>query len=202
MAESAYSRNGATPNLQGEAFDLDALRLPQNYADVVGVQKVFNNVPVTRPDRQWFVRTHPDREAYTMVAALLLLKQDRETYLVTPSALAGAGAEAQPSILHAAINRQGSLFLWPTRLPGHDGRDNPWYQTDRDAAEYARRAWVSVRANTDARIGGYELFVATAEIPEPEWPPMTFPELVKLAFHGKIIADPQHDVLLRLAGAR
>jgi hypothetical protein len=42
-------------------FDnLSALRLDQSYADSSGVKKLLTTVPVRKPNRQDFVRVHPD----------------------------------------------------------------------------------------------------------------------------------------------
>jgi hypothetical protein len=48
----------ANPN----PFDnLSALRLDQSYADTVGVKKLLTTVPVRKPNRQGFVRVHPEQ---------------------------------------------------------------------------------------------------------------------------------------------
>jgi hypothetical protein len=180
-------------------FNLDEFRLPQDFADAAGVKKVLTRVPVRKPDRHWFVRTHPD-PAYHFTTALVEIKEDRDSdfYLVRPEALSGCMGELKPIVLHAAISRQGAFFLWPTKLPGRDGRDNLWNASARDAAEQAERCWVSVRSSTD--VGGYEVFEATAAIPDPEWPTLTMSEIVELAFKDKILDRPDHPVLLRLQG--
>ena len=41
-------------------FDPAALRLDQSFADTVGVKKHLMTVPVRKPNRQDFVRVHPD----------------------------------------------------------------------------------------------------------------------------------------------
>src|SRR5262245_51370792 len=185
--------NGTTTS----PLDLDQYRLAQNFADVAGVKKVLVRLPVRKPDRQWFVRTHPDRE-YRMSVGLLELKEDREYYLVHELALPGCMTEVQPCVLYTAISRTGVLFVWPCRLPNKDGRDSLWWASGRDAAMRAMTTWVSVRANTD--VGAYELFEATADIPEPEWPDYSFAALLGLAFKDRISRDPDHPVLLKLQG--
>ena len=66
-----------------EPLDLDRLRLSQDFADKVGVKKAIITVPVRKPERQWFVRVHPD-QAWRLKTLVLELKDDRETYLVDP----------------------------------------------------------------------------------------------------------------------
>ena len=66
-------------------FDPAALRLDQSYADTVGVKKLLTTVPVRKPNRQDFVRVHPDPTFRLTPAAIIEVKEDREVYLVTPS---------------------------------------------------------------------------------------------------------------------
>ena len=56
---------------------------------------------------------HPQMGFETM---LLDLKEDRESYLVSPSLLADVSGLAVPVSLKLAINRASVLFLWPLRL--------------------------------------------------------------------------------------
>src|SRR5262245_39194459 len=53
-----------------DLFNLDALRLSQDFASAVGVRKLITTVPVRKPSKEWFVRTHPDA-AYRLPTAVL-----------------------------------------------------------------------------------------------------------------------------------
>jgi len=68
-----------TPN----PFDPAALRLDQSFADTVGVKKQLMTVPVRKPNRQDFVRVHPDPQYRLTPAAIIDIKEDREVYLLT-----------------------------------------------------------------------------------------------------------------------
>src|SRR5262249_12734467 len=103
-----------------------------------------------------------------------------------------------PRALFTAINRQGVLFLWPIRLPGADGKVDGWSQSALEAAQKARSGWVRVSANLS--LGAYEVWEATGEFGEPDWPDKSFRELLHLAFKGKLIECPDHPVLRRLRG--
>src|SRR6266568_3638739 len=61
-------------------LDLARLRLGQDFADKVGVKKALLTVPVRKPDRQSFVRVHPD-PSWRLDTAVITLKDERETYL-------------------------------------------------------------------------------------------------------------------------
>jgi len=50
-------------------------------------------------------------------------------------------------------------------------------------------------------LGAYQIFLATAELPEPEWPEHTFSELVRLGFKGLIVDKPDHPLIQQLTGA-
>ena len=67
-----------------EGFDLESLRVSQDFVKDSGVKKLLTTVPVRKPNRQDFVRVHPD-SSYVLDTMLLNLKEERETYLVAPS---------------------------------------------------------------------------------------------------------------------
>jgi hypothetical protein len=101
-------------------------------------------------------------------------------------------------MLFTSITRQGVPFLWPIRLPGDDGKHNEWHRTALEAAQRAQTRWVRIAANMAA--GGYDLFEATGALPEPEWPDLSFRELLKIAFKDRFIRTADHPVLRRLRG--
>jgi hypothetical protein len=180
-------------------FDLASVRLPQNFAGLVGVKTLITTVPVGRPDRQTFIRTHPDPE-YRLETVLLEVKADRTPYLVAPALRDEllARNEVVPKVLFTTINRQGVLSLWPIRLPGPDGRLDPWNQSALEAALLARQHWVRVRANM--ALGANDVDQAVALTDEPTWPDLSFEEIVKIAFKHRYISSWDDEVLRRLRG--
>ncbi|HOW74053.1 MAG TPA: hypothetical protein PKY77_25900 [Phycisphaerae bacterium] len=178
-------------------IDVARLRLSQDFASNVGVKRALLTVPVRKPDRQSFVRVHPD-PTYRLQTAVLELKEDREVYLVDPALWNELPGEFVPVELFTAISRQGVLFLWPVRLPAEDGRQLEWHRSAAEAAEMAIRFWIKVVANM--ALGAYEVFQATGNLPEPEWPEKSFGELLQIAFKGRFITDMDHVVLRRLRG--
>ena len=180
------------------SFDLDRLRLSQDFPNQVGVKKAILTVPVRKPDRQWFIRVHPD-PAWRLETAVLELKDERETYLVDPELWSALPGELIPKVLFTAINRQGVALLWPVRLPGEDGRGNAWHRSAIEAANLAMTGWVRIAANMS--LGAYDVFEATAELPEPEWPEKDFQALLEIGFKDHYIRDLDHPVIRRLRGA-
>ena len=177
--------------------DLDNLRLPQDYAASLGVKKALLTVPVNKPQRQSFVRVHPDPE-YRCDTMLLEAKEDRESYLVAPELWAELPGELAPKTLFTAITRQGVVLLWPIRLPGEDGRLDEWSRSAREAAELAMAQWVRVAGNQS--LGAYEVFAAQGELADPTWPEHSFHELLKIAFKDRQIEDLEHPLVHQLLG--
>jgi hypothetical protein len=188
------------PEVAPDPFDPARLRLPQNFGVSLGVKKALLTIPVRKPSKEWFVQVHPD-ESYRLQTAVIELKEDRETHLVAPELwpeLATSESTFGQRAIFTAINRQGVVFLWPIRLPGHDGKLDDWNQSALEAATMAAGNWVRIAANMS--LGAYDVFEATCKLPEPEWPDLLFGELLKTAFKSRYIDTLDHPVLRRLRG--
>jgi len=183
--------------IDADVFDTEKLRLSQNFSSLVGVKKAFVSIPVRRPHRQEFIRVHPN-EDYRLETAVLELKEERETYLVSPELWSELPGDLIAKVLYTTINRQGVLTLWPIRLPGEDGRIDSWNESALVAAEMAQSEWIRVASNTS--LGAYDVFVASGDYPEPEWPEIGFNKILEIAFKGRYISDPSHPVIKRLQG--
>jgi hypothetical protein len=187
----------ATP-VAPDPFDLANLRLDQSFVESAGVKKLITTVPVRKPNPQDFVRVHPGAE-YREPLAVIELKDDREFYLLPPPIARELPGEFVMVMLFTAINRQGVVHLWPVRLPASDGRINKWHLSAMEAAELAMKRWLRVKANM--ALGAYEMFEAAGTIPDPEWPPLSFQELVRIAFRHQYVDRLDHAVISRLRGA-
>src|SRR5262249_47984652 len=147
---------------------------------------------------QDWVRVHP-AEDYRLSVALIVLKDDQESYLVVPSIKDELVGEWTPHSLYTVINRQAVLSIWPVRLPDSDGRQNEWWRSAREAAELAMGKWVRIKS--DRALGAYQLFEAIGSIPDPEWPDLPFMEMLRIAFRDRLVDNADHPVLKRLRGA-
>jgi hypothetical protein len=185
-------------NAAPDPFNPASLRLDPSYAETIGVRKLLITVPVRKPNRQEFVRVHPEPSYRLAPAAIIELKEDRETYLVAPALSQALHDEFTPAILFTAINRQGVLFLWPVKLPGPDGKENDWQRSAREAAEKAGNSWVRIKANMS--LGAYDLVEAIGYLPEPEWPEVSFQEILRVAFRERFVDRPDHPLISRLRG--
>jgi hypothetical protein len=181
-----------------DPFNLDKLRLSQDFDANLGVKKALLTVPVRKPNRQEFIRVHPG-EDWRLETMILELKEKGETYLVDQNLWEQLLGELIPKVLYMVINRQGVIILWPIRLPGEDGRHDAWNRSALEAADMAQKHWVRVAANMS--LCAYEVYPATAAIQEPEWPETTFQEVLRVAFQDRFIRSLEHPVVRRLLGA-
>jgi len=181
-------------------FDLNRLRLSQDFALGLGVKKALLTVPVRKPSKEWWFQTHPD-ETYRIQTCVVDLKEDREIYLVDQSLwpeLAGGESTFGPKALFTAMTRQGVLFLWPIRLPGPDGKLDDWNRSALEAADRSSGRWVRVVANMN--LGAYDVYETAANWPAPEWPTEPLSDLLRVAFKDRLIDRLDHPVLKRLRG--
>jgi len=178
-------------------FDLNALRLPQNLGETLGVKRMITRVPVRKPNKTDFFRVRAGEE-WRFQTMILEIKDEGETYILTPDVWNAVPELLRPAMLHTAIDRRNNVFLIPIPLPGEDGRRNSWHQSMAEIVEMAERKWVRTAANMG--VGGYDVFVAEAKLPEPEWPGFTLAELVQIAFRDKLIKSPDHPVIRQLLG--
>jgi hypothetical protein len=180
-------------------FNPAALRLDQSFAATAGVKKLLTTVPVRKPARQDFVRVHRDPNYRLTPAAIIELKEDRETYLVTPKIALELPGEFGVATLYTTINRQDVLHLWPVKLPGPDGKHNEWHRSAAEAAERAMDHWVRITANMS--LGAYQIVQAIGELPDPEWPEISFQEILQVAFRDRVVDRLDHPLIDRLRGA-
>jgi hypothetical protein len=185
------------PQQQPNPFDPASLRLDQSFTEGAAVKKQLTTAPVRKPHKQDFVRVHPDPNWRLTPAAVLEVKEDREYYLVMPHMVEELREEIVPVTLFTTITRQGTLFLWPCRLPS-DGKRNDWHRSALEGAELAMTQWIRVMANMD--LGAYEFLVALSEMSDPKWPDVTFPEVLRIAFRDNVIGSLDHQAVKRLRG--
>src|SRR5262249_48809928 len=140
-----------------DPFAPENLRLSQSFSETMAVRKVLTTVPVRKPNAQDFVRVHPSPE-FREDFPIIELKDEREEYIVTRNLVPELMSDIVSKTLFTAINRQGTLFFWPVRLPGLDGKDLDWWRSGREAAELAMTSWVRVKANMS--LGAYDIFKA------------------------------------------
>lgn len=192
------SSTGTVPVDQKPAagLDLNALRLSQDFTSLAAVKKETLRVPVTRPNKQFFFWVHTD-PAWRFPVATIETAEDREHFIVSPALLGELQSEIVPKVLVTCQTRQGTIFLWPIRLPGPDGRIDTWNESAfRIVTEYSGR-WLRLVSNREA--GSYDAMFPIAEFPAPTWP-SSFDELLGKALRDRVINAVDHPVIQKLRG--
>jgi hypothetical protein len=180
-----------------DPWDVERLRTPQNYAETSGTKKLLIKVPVRKPPPQSFIRVHPN-EAFRVNVPVVVLKEDREFYLVGPDMRGELVNEVVEMTMFTAVDRQGNVFFWPVPMPSPDGRKQEWHRSAREAAELAIPQWVRVVPNM--ALQGYDVISATGILTDPVWPDVPFKELLKIAFRDYRIDTVDHPLVRRLRG--
>ena len=109
----------APPTKLVSPFSREALRLNQNYAAALGLEKHIHNLPVDKPPSESWFRVHPDineqGEEMFFDTYLLHVKNgpDRGVYQISASLLPLLSGERllKPTRLVLCIDRQGELRL-------------------------------------------------------------------------------------------
>lgn len=189
--------------LPPDPFNIDDLKLGQNFEAATGVRKLLTTIPVRKPHRQEWLRVRAE-ENYRATFGVINLKEEDEFYLLTPEMVRHFRDEIIPVTIYTTINKQGVLFLWPARLPtpNDQRRTARWYSSAIEAAELAMKRSVRVRANM--ALGAYETTVSDNPIPEndPVWPDISFQDLLRIGFQksGCFVDNFDHPILKQLRG--
>ena len=182
-----------------DPFDPAALRIGSDYSAGLGVRKVISTVPNRKPNKSEWFRVRPGDEWRLQTAVLELERGvERSTYLVAPSLWPDLSGEVTPALLLTCVNRAGDLFLWRIKLPGPDGRTNSWTESALQIASAAESNWC--RMVSDTTNGHYSHFEPAVELPDPQWPDLSFSAILKIAFRDRMIDTANHPVLRELRG--
>ena len=180
-------------------FNIEELRLSQDFHAEVDTRKILTVVPVGKPNPQAFFQTHPD-ETFRMATAVVELKEEREIYLIDRGLWTELPEEIVFKTIFTGITKQGDLFLWPIRLPNQGGHLDGWSKSAMSAAEIGMTQWIRLKSNQ--ALGAYDVIAASAEFPNPVWPDITFTQIMEIAFKDRFIRDYDHPVLKNLRGAQ
>jgi hypothetical protein len=179
-----------------DRFDPRKLTLTQDFVALAGVRKAVVRVPLLRPPAQAFFWPHPDPEWRTCIAALEI-KETRETYIVAPELRDELHGEWVMKLLVTCQTRQGSIYLWPIRLPDSDGRLDSWNESGLQIANDYAGQWFRLVSNRE--IGAYQPILPMDPVSAPTWTG-TFNDLLIKAFRGRVIDSLDHPVVKGLRG--
>lgn len=177
-----------------DSSDFDDLKLPNNYDSLLHTKRILTNVPLRKPFKHEWIRTHPTWE---QPAPVLKLSGDRrdELWLLKNELVPGVPADLIVAMHFVpTINRQGTIAMWPLRIPATDGRADAWAQTALNIAREAREQWIQL--HSDTAIGAYVYLTLDEVVEDPDWSVVpSWTEFRELAFRSKFITDFDHPVL-------
>jgi hypothetical protein len=180
-------------------FDPARIRIGTNYGDLVGTQAANLTFPVwARPPKASWFRVHPTNEVDILMLDLTETDSDALYYL-DRSLYSQLILEPTVGIrlLVQCQTRQGTDFLWAIKLKGpFDKRENSWTTSALKERTLGRTKWIRHRSNREKQ--GYDPKVAVGIDAEPEWPTMSFEEILELALKDRYITSLDHEVLVAL----
>ncbi|HEX2573698.1 MAG TPA: hypothetical protein VH877_29375 [Polyangia bacterium] len=187
-----HSGGGAT-----DPFDPTRFRIEQDYAGILGGEKMLTHVPVGRPNKQVWFRVNPDPN-FVLDVNVLVLDGDNEVYLVEPAVAYQVPHEVVAKRLFVYVTTQGDLGIWTVKLPDADGKLDGWNSSAMVAVDAAKKRWVRLVSNRN--LGCYQPMFAKVNLADPNFGDRSFRDLLEIAFRGKVIDSPDHPVLRRLRG--
>lgn len=178
-------------------YDLARLRASSTTGEKAGIERPLLTVPVKKPNKQLFFRTHPDPD-YLPPMFTIEDNETRDYYLLANDMAMQLPGECRLVTFTPYITRQGVLMLWPLPMPEPDGRTYSAHISARQAAALARNKWVRMVWNHE--LSAYDLHLSAA-YGEPEWRDVPAEKLLELAFgDGRYVEDPEHPLIRKLLG--
>ena len=187
------SENEKTP------FEPSRFAMPSTGAEEFGTRKIRSVIPVSKPGKMEWVQLldHPD--FLLPGAAFLDLQDGGRLYLVVPEIAAQLTDDVKLVKLAPGLTRQDKLFLWPCPLIPSGETPNPWHTSHNDAFNAAKNGWIRMKSNRAC--GFYDIIEPEKIMPEPDWPDMSFADMLQIAFNDDHIVDrDDHPALRRLKG--
>lgn len=189
----------AAPGAPGIFDNLEALKLSQMDAGLLGSTEILARIPVRKPMRHEYFRVRPgDENCFTTV--LYEDRETRENYFITPAMLPHLRTVTDVSVVTLVqfITKQKVLGIFPLKLTTDASAQNGWQTTAMAAAQMAKSKWVRMQA--DMALSGYRIFAAEGLSGEPEWPDTPFNQLLDIAFKDRVIASDDHPVVNKILG--
>lgn len=146
---------------------IEKLRLPSNYGNQAGTKKILTTVPIGKPGKDKFFRTHPD-DNQTMEALVYEEKEQGETYIINPQIAPLLGSLVRRVRLYIVVDRANNPSLIPVPLVGEDGVRNRWHESLEKAVLHGQKSWIRIMANKAT--GSYDIYEAVTQIAPPTWP--------------------------------
>ena len=180
-------------------FDPSRFAMPSTGAEEFGTRKIRSIIPVSKPGKMEWVHLLDDQDFLIPGAALLDLQDGGRVYLVVPEIASQLDDDVRLYKLAPCLTRQDKLFLWPCPMIREGETPNPWHASHNDAFNAAKGGWIRMKSNRAC--GFYDIIEPEKIMPEPDWPDMSFADMLQTAFNDDHIVDrDDHPALRRLKG--
>jgi hypothetical protein len=185
--------------------DLEKLRITQDFDDI-SVETVYTYIPLRKPSKTEFFRVNPSEDSR---GTFLFLKHKDSTtksedlYLIVPelvSQIADIPDVSSYLVVTAVSRPDNTPFLWPVRLPKKTsfGPDT-WAISAQVILKKAEETWLRKEFKTGVQ--GHMATLSKADWPEPEFPDLSFKEMLTKAIPEQmIIKDQRHTVIRKIRG--
>lgn len=185
--------------------NIDKLRITQDFGDI-SVETAYTHIPLRKPGKTEFFRVNPCEESRGQFLFLDYSEpgaMTKDKYLIVPELVNQipdvSGVKAH--LVVTAVSRpENAPFLWPIRLPNKTmfGPDT-WALCDLKILKRSEEEWL--RKETKAGVQGYMAVISKADWPEPEFPNLSFQEMLAKAIpEERIIKDQSHTVIRKMRG--
>ena len=171
--------------------------MPQNFSDMAAVKCETSPPAIHKPVKQLWFSPHPSQNEWK---SFLILKDesDQDTnYVISPTLKGELGGECMAKVLVPCILRQGSVFFWPIRLPGPDGKLDKWNQSALGHATSNGNQWIRLQSNMETK--SYDIIKPVNPLDPPEWPD-DLTAVYKRAVTAVLINSLDHPVVKSLRG--
>ena len=180
-------------------FDPSRFAMLSTGAEEFGTRKIRSVIPVNKPGKMEWVHLLDHEDFFIPGAALLDLQDGGRVYLVVPEIATQLNDDVRLYKLAPALTKQDKLFLWPCPIIQPGERPNPWHSSHNDAFNAAKSGWIRMKSNSAC--GFYDILEPEKIMPEPDWPEMSFTDMLQIAFNDDHIVDrDDHPALRRLLG--
>jgi hypothetical protein len=197
LPEEAQTPQTVRPAAAAEKFATFTAMRHDPSTSLVQARKRLVTIPARSPDKAWFVRTSLNPEHSGILPLYWDKSGDGRPFLIAESVQDYFGNDVRNNYCVLSVTRQQMFFLWCSPLEDQEGNWNPWHSSAHDMKALAATAWIRVKSNK--QLGGYEPFDPIgSQPPDPEWPDISWGDIVRLAFRRHLVEMETHPLINRL----
>jgi hypothetical protein len=195
----AIGNGAAAPDDEAIFDDVEALR-EANKDAFAGETEAPSGIVSGRPKKELYVRFHPDDGFYLPAHVWSPTSDDskQKPYYILQHlwSLEDLQGGLRAVVLATWMGVDGSLGLWD--VPASSGAGD-WALSGQQILAAGRRSWLRIQADSKEKY--YRHFLPQNPIPDRPWPEMTFSEILRKAFKGRVVTSEDHELIRRLRNA-